>query len=168
LDYLRADLDPEKSARQDELEKREPDWPAIIDLAKECLTTTSKDLFVAARLAEALLMVHGFAGLRDGFILLRRLVEECWDRLMPSAKDADGLEVRAACFRWIEDPMQGGKFPTRLHCAPLLWENGITLSYLDCVDPLAVPNVGGREQFSPAVRAALTKRREDMVETIRA
>src|SRR5262249_41198902 len=78
---LRAQLEELRVAREgpevppDEVKKA--DWPGIVRLAQETLSQTSKDLLVAARLTEALVRQHGFAGLRDGLRLLRMLVEQC-------------------------------------------------------------------------------------------
>src|SRR5262245_12421691 len=55
---------PNDPARPAEFKKAE--WAAIIKLAQETLTQTSKDLLVVARLLEALTREHGFAGFRDG------------------------------------------------------------------------------------------------------
>src|SRR4051812_19316301 len=60
------------------------DWNGIVKLIRETLAGTSKDLGLGIRLCEALLKLHGFAGLRDGFRLLHRMVTECWDRVLPA------------------------------------------------------------------------------------
>ncbi len=72
-----------------------PEWRTILDLAPKVLTTQSKDLEVAAWLVEALLRRHSFAGLRDGFRLVRGLVENYWDGLYP-LPDEDGVEGKVA------------------------------------------------------------------------
>jgi type VI secretion system protein ImpA len=72
-----------------------PEWRTILDLAPKVLTTQSKDLEVAAWLVEALLRRHNFAGLRDGFRLLRGMVETYWDGLYP-LPDEDGVEGKVA------------------------------------------------------------------------
>src|SRR5262245_19994631 len=63
--------------------KQKQDWPLIMRLTTETLSTKSKDLELANRLTEAVTQAKGFAGLRDGFILLRRLLDEFWDHLYP-------------------------------------------------------------------------------------
>src|SRR5690349_12621684 len=86
LDDKRKDIDPSKFSATDPRrpEKYEPaDWVGILKLAQELLANSSKDLSIAARLVEALVRLNGFAGLRDGLRLLRRLVAECWDRIHP-------------------------------------------------------------------------------------
>ncbi|PID43880.1 MAG: type VI secretion system protein TssA [Gammaproteobacteria bacterium] len=68
-------------------------WKEIFTLAPSVLKLQAKDIEVAAWLAESALRQYGFAGLRDGFRLIRRLVEEFWDELYP-LPDEDGLETR--------------------------------------------------------------------------
>lgn len=71
------------------------EWRTILDLAPRVLAEQSKDLEIAAWLIEALVRVHGFAGLRDGFRLARELVERFWDGLYP-AEDEDGVVTKVA------------------------------------------------------------------------
>jgi type VI secretion system protein ImpA len=72
-----------------------PEWRTIMELAPKLLTTQTKDLEIAAWLVEALLRRHGPAGLRDGFRLLRGLVEKYWDGLYP-LPDEDGMAAKVA------------------------------------------------------------------------
>jgi type VI secretion system protein ImpA len=71
------------------------DWDPILKLGPEILAKESKDLEVAAWLTEALIREHGFAGLRDGFRLMRELAEAFWDQLYP-LPDEDGMLTRVA------------------------------------------------------------------------
>jgi type VI secretion system protein ImpA len=66
------------------------EWRTLGKLTQEVLTKESKDLEVACWLTEALLRSAGFAGLRDGFELLRRLCRDCWDGLH-SLRDEEGV-----------------------------------------------------------------------------
>src|SRR2546426_125184 len=68
-----------------------PDWRPVLDQSVKILANQAKDLEIAAYLIEALVRLHGFPGLRDGFILVKRLVEQFWDGLYP-LPDEDGLE----------------------------------------------------------------------------
>ncbi|OZG73900.1 hypothetical protein BTA51_08940 [Hahella sp. CCB-MM4] len=68
-------------------------WREIRRLAPNILKRGSKDLEVAAWLAEALLKLHGFAGLLEGFQLIRALVDNFWDDMHPQP-DEDGMETR--------------------------------------------------------------------------
>ncbi len=114
------DFDKDDPARPTEAKKA--DWAGIIRIAQDTLSKTSKDLLVSARLTEALVKQHGFAGLRDGLHLMRLLVDRCWDRLNPSIEDGD-LEVRAGPFNWLADAEKGARFPNSLRRVPLIPED---------------------------------------------
>ncbi len=111
------DFDAEDPARPTEPKKA--DWAGIVRLAQETLTKTSKDLLVSARLTEALVKQHGFAGLRDGLHLMRLLIDQCWDRINPSIEDGD-FEVRAGPFNWLADAEKGARFPHTLRRVPFV------------------------------------------------
>lgn len=71
-------------------------WQKILDLAPKILTKASKDLEVACWYTEALVRKAGFRGLRDGFTLLKRLIENYWDEDLYPLPDEDGIETRVA------------------------------------------------------------------------
>jgi type VI secretion system protein ImpA len=122
LEEYRKEINPNEFDEDDPrrpAEFKRAEWDSIIELAQDILKNTSKDLLVAARLTEALTREHGYGGLRDGFHLMRLLVEQCWDRLNPSIEDGD-LEVRAAPFNWLDDPDRGARFPTTVRLVPLV------------------------------------------------
>lgn len=72
-----------------------PDWRAVVTAANKALSTNAKDLEIAAYLTEALCRTHGFAGLRDGFKLVKGLVEQYWDTLFP-LPDEEGVATKVA------------------------------------------------------------------------
>jgi type VI secretion system protein ImpA len=82
---------------EDEESSSPPDWRPVLENAAKTLAEKSKDLEIAAYLIEALVRQHGFAGLRDGFRLVRELVERYWDGLYP-LPDEDGLASRVAAL----------------------------------------------------------------------
>jgi len=114
------DFDKDDPARPTVAKKA--DWAGIIRLSQESLTKTSKDLLTSARLTEALVKQHGFAGLRDGLHLMRLLIEQCWDRLNPTIEDGD-VEVRAGPFNWLADAEKGARFPNSLRRVPLILDD---------------------------------------------
>src|SRR5262245_19636868 len=121
LDDARKEIDPKAFRADDPRRPEQPkpaDWPTIEQVTCETLTRTSKDLQVAARLTEALVKRHGFGGLRDGLRLLRRLVQECWDRIYPAIEDGD-VEPRAGAFNWLDDEVYGARFPNTLRVVAL-------------------------------------------------
>jgi type VI secretion system protein ImpA len=126
LEKLRKEDSPDNYAPDD---PRRPesavkaDWVGIVRLCQNTLTQVSKDLQVAARLTEALAWLHGFPGVRDGLRLLRRLVGECWDRLLPPIEEPDDVDRRAAALNWLDDPDRGSRFPTTVQQLSLVhWE----------------------------------------------
>ena len=81
----RGDAGEESDAAQGE-------WRQLYDLTREALTKQSKDLEVACWLVEALVRRNGFAGLRDGLVLVCGLFESFPDNLH-SLQDEEGLET---------------------------------------------------------------------------
>src|SRR5262249_9993716 len=121
LEDKRKEVNPNQYAPNDPRrpEQAQPaDWPRTRHPAQDTLTRTRKDLAVASRLTEALVKQHGFAGLRDGLRLLRRLAQEDWDRVHPVVQD-DDLEARSGAFDWLDDELKGAKFPYTLRTVPL-------------------------------------------------
>jgi type VI secretion system protein ImpA len=145
------------------------DWPDIVHLAEETLTQKSKDLLVAARLTEALVRLHGFAGLRDGLHLLRELVEQCWDRLRPPVEDGD-VEVRAAPFFWLDDPDKGARLPVTIRLIPLVTrqegsqEIAYARAHWDSAESKDPRHRVSREDFEKAVQSTSLERCEQLVE----
>ena len=72
-------------------------WRTVLDLAPSILSGESKDLEVACWYTEALLRKSGFQGLRDGFRLIRLLIENYWDEIYPMP-DEDGMATRVAAL----------------------------------------------------------------------
>lgn len=70
-------------------------WRKVIALAPDILKNQAKDLEVACWYTEALIRRHGFQGLRDGFSLIRQLIEQYWENLYPMP-DEEGMETRVA------------------------------------------------------------------------
>jgi type VI secretion system protein ImpA len=129
------------------------DWAGIVHLAQESLVHSSKDLVLAARLTEALVKQHGFGGVRDGLRLLRRLVEECWDRVHPVVEDGN-LEVRAGAFNWLDDEIRGARFPYTLRTIPLARAgDGQSYGWQQWRDAQVARGPVSREEFEQAAIA---------------
>jgi type VI secretion system protein ImpA len=79
---------------------KEADWPVVIEQASAVLQTRTKDIRVAAWLAEALGKVHGCRGLADGLVLVQRLVEQFWPQLHP-LPDGDDYDNRTGSLTWL-------------------------------------------------------------------
>jgi type VI secretion system protein ImpA len=149
LEEYRKEVDPNDFDAKDPMRPEAPvkaNWAGVVELARETLVGTSKDLLIAARLTEGLTKAHGFVGLRDGLRLLRRLVTECWDRLNPAIESEDDLEVRAAPFFWLDDADRGARFPNTLRQVPMVWFEGVRYGWLQWKQAQ-----GGKDGISPAV-----------------
>ena len=131
----------------------------------ETLKNTSKDLLVAARLTEALTREHGFAGTRDGLQLMRRLVEECWDRINPKIEDGD-IEVRAGPFNWLGDPDRGARFPNALRAVPLVQTDEEAFSWQKWKLIQDGKAAGGPELFEQAVLATSAQQCQQQAEDL--
>jgi type VI secretion system protein ImpA len=94
-------------------EVKKADFPLVIKLATEALSTKSKDLQLAAWLTEAAMFRDHVAGLREGLDLLRGFMEVFWDTLYPEIDDGD-LEFRAGPLGWV-----GSKLDVAVRRLPL-------------------------------------------------
>ena len=101
------------------------DWPAVVSLAVEALTTKSKDLQIGVWLTEALVKLHGFAGLRDGFRVLRALHEQYWGPLHPLIEE-DDPEPRLGPLDWLNEKLP----PIAKAVAVTRSRDGVTYSWL--------------------------------------
>jgi type VI secretion system protein ImpA len=113
--------------------KHEPkvaDWHQVVQLASEALASKTKDLQIGAWLTEALVSLHGFAGLHDGLALVRGLLERYWENLYPVIEDGD-MDARANAIDMFNRPA----FVTRVQQIPLTnRSSGFSYSYLDWKD----------------------------------
>lgn len=112
---------------------KEADWPQVIRICTEVLTERSKDVRVAAWLAEAWAKTRGFAGLRDGFLLVDGLCRRYWDGLHPVPDEGD-VQQRVGNLAWLlsrsqqlvrELPLtqsEGGRF------GAVLWDSATQLA----------------------------------------
>ena len=80
-------------------EKKVSDWPALFKAGSLLLETRTKDLQIAAWVAESAAHLHGAVGLRDGLRLILGLQESYWDVLHPESGD---LELREAVYDFID------------------------------------------------------------------
>jgi type VI secretion system protein ImpA len=67
-----------------------PDWRLVVRLSTDILAKKSKDLWVAAWMVEGLTREYGFAGVRDGFRVVRELCERYFDSIHPRP-DEEGV-----------------------------------------------------------------------------
>ena len=138
------------------------DWRRVIELGTDALSKRSKDIQIAAWMIEALIHLHGFAGLRDGCRLVRELSERFWDHLYPEIEEGD-LEPRSGPIEWMNQ-----RLPEALRFVPVArssrgdqygwwhWQESRTVENLGRTNPearstaLAEGKISG-EDFDKAV-----------------
>ncbi|AKX44183.1 type VI secretion protein [Thiopseudomonas alkaliphila] len=81
-------------------EIKQADWPLVLKQCTALLTEKSKDLRLAAWLAEAATHLYGFQGLATGYQLIAGLCEHFWDSLHPEIEDGD-TELRVGNLSWM-------------------------------------------------------------------
>ncbi len=67
-----------------------PNWGVVVDLASQLLKEQSKDLRIAAWMAEGLMRQHGFSGIRDGLQVFSGLCTKYWDSIHPQPTPDEG------------------------------------------------------------------------------
>ena len=100
------------------------DWDEVVALATDALLVKTKDLQIAAWLAEGLTMRHGFAGCRDGLKLMKGLHAEFWDTCYPEVDEGD-MEGRANVLSFFDRQVA-----LSLRKAPLTRAPGMNFSWL--------------------------------------
>jgi len=70
------------------------EWRNVLDIAPKILKEASKDIEVVAWYIEALVRIHGYAGLRDGLTLAHVLADKYWDDIFPIPDEDDYEDVR--------------------------------------------------------------------------
>ncbi len=103
-------------------------WKIIRKQAPAILKKKSKDLEVAAWFAECLLKLNGFPGLRDGFEIIKQLIENFWDTIYP-VPDEDGIETRVYPLISLNGEEGGGTLVRPLTNAPMFPDSEILLSF---------------------------------------
>lgn len=93
-------------------------WRCVLELAPKILKNTSKDIEVACWHTEALVRKAGFQGLRDGFTLIRQLIETYWDDLYPQP-DEDGIATRVAALTGLNGEGAEGVLIAPIRSVPI-------------------------------------------------
>ena len=101
------------------------DWDEVVAPAIDALLTKTKDLQIAAWLAEGLTMLHGFAGARDGLKLMKGLHASFWDTCYPEVDEGD-MEGRANVLSFFDRQLA-----LSLRKAPMTRAPGMNFSWLE-------------------------------------
>ena len=117
-------------------ELKKADWPGVARLSSEALTTRTKDLQIAAWLAEAWIHIDAFIGLARGLRLVEGLCRDFWDDLHPPIGDDGNLDPRLAPIGWMVEklvmPIKSVRItaPATEDTAPYAWRDWETGQYL--------------------------------------
>ena len=101
IEELRVNEDPALTIEGD---AKVANWPKVVRTCEDALANKTKDLEIAAFLAEGLAHTEGFAGVRDGLRLQKELIQAFWERLHPGLDPDDGeivLPIRAKPLNWL-------------------------------------------------------------------
>ena len=93
-------------------------WRTVLELSSTILKNDSKDLEIACWYTEALVRKAGFRGLRDGFILIRQLVENYWSEVYPHP-DEDGIATRVAALTGLNGEGAEGVLIAPMRSVPI-------------------------------------------------
>jgi type VI secretion system protein ImpA len=92
--------DPTLDQGEWETTLKEADWQFVASRCAQLIATRSKDLRLAAWLAEAQAKIQGLRGLGEGYALLAGLCEKYWTDLYPLVDDGD-YDQRIGNLFWL-------------------------------------------------------------------
>lgn len=102
IEEFRVDEDPALAIEGD---AKTAQWPKVVRICEEALANATKDLEVAAFLAEGLAHTQGFEGVRDGLRLQKELIQTFWEGLHPGLDEGEiVLPIRAKPLNWLALP----------------------------------------------------------------
>jgi type VI secretion system protein ImpA len=106
--------DQVKEARREDLDlppgglatdRKVADWPQVVKLSGQLLSTETKDLQLTAWLTEALLKRDGLPGLTTGLESVRGILDRYWEGCYPEW-DEDDPELRAGPLDWVGSKLE--------------------------------------------------------------
>lgn len=80
------------------------DWTAVVSTSSEAIERKSKDLQIAAWLADAWAHLHGVVGAARGLSLVAGMLDRFWDGMFPELDDGDS-EPRARLIEWLDEAL---------------------------------------------------------------
>lgn len=134
----------ERQALQGVAHEKKANWSVVQEQAISILNQQSKDLEIAVWLTEALLREYSFAGLKEGFQLIKSLIENFRDDLFP-LPDEDGIFTRLASLISLNGEENIGTLIVPIAITPLtqgntvgpfaLWQYQQAMELLKISDP---------------------------------
>ncbi len=99
LEEMRLEIDP---AIDPGGNSKQADWPGVVKLASETLSTSTKDLGLAAILTQGLVVQEGFPGLLTGLRIIKGLISDFWETVHPGWDEGEIIEpIRARPLSWL-------------------------------------------------------------------
>jgi type VI secretion system protein ImpA len=155
-----------------------PDWDDVIERCGGILMQQSKDMEVAAWLAEALAYADGPAGLADGAAVIKGLVDRFWTGLFPAPftdePDVSAEEARLRPLKSLVD--DNGRLAAAVRQTVLFsLDDGTQFTYKDCLTSKGMKPEDRAKRIAalqPAQRAEFEKTPagrswEDLVQELR-
>ena len=110
LRYTRVYDDIKEARREDDLsalsggKAKSADWNKVFKLSVEALEKKSKDLQIAAWLAESLIRTEGFNGLSISLRIFTSLLRDYWENLYPLIEEGD-LDYRIGPLEFMNEKL---------------------------------------------------------------
>ena len=140
-----------------ERDAKSADFKQVIKLSEEALLKSTKDLWIAAWLAEAWIYEYDVPGLTSGLQVLHGLIERFWDNLYPELDEGDA-ELRVTPLDWVGsyfDPSKGSSPIFALRSAALTARGFSWFVYQESRRIGYESEIGGNETKKKAREAAL-------------
>ncbi len=102
----REEDDPYLAQGEWATELKVADWPSVVNQTSRLLGTQTKDLRVAAWLAEALARTQGFEGVAQGCAILQGLCDRYWESVHPQPEDGDNELRIGALANFVQRSVQ--------------------------------------------------------------
>lgn len=120
-----------------------PQWRTVRDLSVQLLRERAKDLEVGAWLTEALVRLHGFAGLTAGANLVRGLAADFWDTGLFPLPDEDGLATVVAPVAGLNGLSGDGTLAQPLRKQAMFTKSdGVTVTFWEYLQAEEVEGIG--------------------------
>ena len=100
LQQMRRSDDPTLDQGEWVTDLKVADWPGVVRLAEQLMSTRTKDLRLAGWLTEGAAHVKGYGGLADGLALYGALCRQFWPLVHPLPDEGDH-ELRAGSVGWL-------------------------------------------------------------------
>jgi type VI secretion system protein ImpA len=102
----------------------EPNWKKVLSVGLAALQSRTKDIQIAAYVAEALTWLHGLDGLRQGFQLFEALQDAFWTSVFPRFESERDLSNRLPPYEYMDEML-----PRVLYVAIPLTKAPMTANY---------------------------------------